>query len=187
MSLPAISELPAIDPKTGVLNVVIETPQGSRVKFKYDEGTNLFLIEKKLPYGHVFPFEFGFFPSTLGGDGDPLDAIVLAEESTYPGCLVMAILLGVIEAEQREGEKTNRNDRLIVAPMNPKTRGPIFSQRTLDDELASEITQFFVSYNRMQGKEFKSLGSGGPERAMELVQEGIERAREKRDEKSRAA
>src|SRR5215210_6607135 len=96
------------------LNVIIETPKGSRNKFDFDEELGLFKLGGVLPAGAVFPFDFGFVPATRGGDGDPLDVLVLMDEPAFVGCLVPARLIGVIEAEQTEEGKTTRNDRLIA-------------------------------------------------------------------------
>ena len=71
-----ISELPAFDEETQRLNVIIETPRGSRNKYKFDPESGLFRFRKVLPLGAVYPFDFGFVPSTRGGDGDPLDVLV---------------------------------------------------------------------------------------------------------------
>ncbi len=93
------------------LNVIIETPKGSRNKFKYDEEFGLFRLSGLLPVGAVFPFDFGFVPSTAGEDGDPLDVLLLMDEPAFAGCLVTSRLIGVIEAEQTEEGKAERNDR----------------------------------------------------------------------------
>ena len=95
------------------LNVVIETPKGSRVKCAYDFDTGLMKLDKALPEGMVFPFNFGFIPGTKAEDGDPLDILILNEEPLIPGCLVKARLVGVILAKQTEKDETVRNDRLI--------------------------------------------------------------------------
>src|SRR5215212_9852523 len=109
-----VSGLQAFDPDSGDLNVIIETPKGQRNKFKYDEKSGLYKLGGVLPAGAVFPFDFGFAPSTLGGDGDPLDVLLLMDEPAFAGCLVPARLVGVIEAEQTEKGNTARNDRLIA-------------------------------------------------------------------------
>ena len=102
-------------PSSGDLHVIIETPKGSRNKFKYDEAHGLFKLGGVLPAGAVFPFDFGFVPTTLGGDGDPLDVLLLMDEPAFAGCLVAARLIGVIEAAQTEEDgTTERNDRLIA-------------------------------------------------------------------------
>src|SRR5947209_2197127 len=108
------SHLDAYDPDSGELYVVIETPKGSRNKYAFDEMKGLYKLKKVLPLGTLFPFDFGFVPSTLGDDGDPLDVLLLMDEPVFPGCLVAARLLGVIEAEQTEDGETERNDRLIA-------------------------------------------------------------------------
>src|SRR5438105_6732779 len=97
-----------------VVHVIIDTPKGSRNKFKYDEELGLFKLSGVLPAGAVFPFDFGFVPATVGGDGDALDVLVLMDEPAFVGCLVEARLVGVIEAEQAEDGNTMRNDRFIA-------------------------------------------------------------------------
>jgi inorganic pyrophosphatase len=76
------------------LNVIVETPRGSRNKFTYERDLGVFRLGKQLPAGAVFPYDFGFIPSTRAGDGDPLDALVLLDTPTFPGCLVRSRLLG---------------------------------------------------------------------------------------------
>src|SRR4051812_26311118 len=95
-----------------LLNVIVETPKGCRNKFKFDEELRCFKLSKVLPAGATFPFDFGFLPHTLADDGDPIDVLLLMDEQAFPGCLVKARLVGVIEAEQGKDKKATRNDRL---------------------------------------------------------------------------
>ncbi len=168
------------------LNVVVETPKGSRNKYEYDEELGLFKLGGVLPSGAVFPFDFGFVPSTTGGDGDPLDVLVLMDEPAFAGCLVRTRLVGVIEAEQteRDGE-TTRNDRLIAASTESRLYARARSLNSLDPGLIDEIEHFFVSYNRIKGKEFKPLGRFGPAHALRLVEEGVKQF--KKSKKRRTA
>src|SRR5438477_2175300 len=85
-----------------VVNAVIETPMGSRNKFKYDEDLGFFALSGVLPQGMMFPHAFGFVPRTRASDGDPTDVLVVMDEPTFVGCVVSSRLLGVIEAEQTE-------------------------------------------------------------------------------------
>src|SRR5215211_3689972 len=128
------------------LNVIIETPKGSRNKYNYDEETGLFKLGGVLPAGASFPFDFGFVPSTLGGDGDPLDVLVLMDEPAFAGCLVRTRLVGVVEAEQteRDGE-TTRNDRLIGVAADSRLLGRVRTLESLGPDLLDEIEHFFVS------------------------------------------
>jgi inorganic pyrophosphatase len=162
----------------GGVHVIIETPQGSRNKFDYDEELGLFKLGGVLPAGAVFPFDFGFVPSTTGGDGDPLDMLVLMDEAAFAGCLVVARLLGVIEAEQtEENGETTRNDRLIAVAENARNHREVRALGQLNENLLDEIEHFFVSYNEMKGKKFKPLGRFGTERAMRVIEEGMRRFR----------
>src|SRR5437016_5609685 len=108
-----IERIPAIDKKQQCLNAIVETPKGSRNKFAYDPESGVIALKRCLPEGMVFPFNFGFVPSTLADDGDPLDILILNEEPLFSGCALKVKLLGAIKAEQTEDGKTVRNDRLL--------------------------------------------------------------------------
>src|SRR5262245_17341306 len=107
-------QLAPIDPESNLLQVVVETPAGSCQKMTYDPKRQVFMVKKTLPLGMSFPFDFGFLPKTQGEDGDPLDVLLLMDEPSYPGVLVAARLIGVIEARSIDDEENARNDRLIA-------------------------------------------------------------------------
>jgi inorganic pyrophosphatase len=181
MGVRDISHMGPFGPKSEYVNVIIETPKGSHTKYKYDEEHGLFMFDKTLPIGQTFPFDFGFLPSTKGGDGDPIDVLVLTNEPTFVGCLIHARLLGVIEAEQTENGKTERNDRLIAVPLEIKSgKPPTGAIEHLETSLARNITKFFVAYNRLQGKQFKALRYAGPDRAATLIRTGMSHSRKGR-------
>jgi inorganic pyrophosphatase len=94
--------------------VIIETPRGSRNKYKYHEETGRMKFSKVLPEGMMFPYDFGFIPAKKANDGDPLDVLVLSDEPMFPGCEIECRIVGVRKATQRENGKENRNDRLIA-------------------------------------------------------------------------
>lgn len=177
-------QLEPFDPETHELNVIVETPKGSRNKFEFDNKYGIFKLSGVLPAGANFPFDFGFVPATLGGDGDPLDVLVLMDEAAFTGCLVPSRLIGVITAEQteRDGE-TMRNDRMLAVAADSRTHRGLESIDQLarnpgGEILLSEIEHFFISYNTIKGKQFNPLGRFGPDRAEEVVKEGIKRFRE---------
>lgn len=179
------THLDPFDAESGDLNVIIETPKGSRNKFKFDEQHGLFKLGGVLPAGAVFPFDFGFVPATLGGDGDPLDVLLLMDEPAFAGCLVAARLIGVIEAEQTEEDgQTERNDRLIAVAAESRNHRDVRALDQLSGNLVDEIEHFFVSYNAVKGKEFKPQRRAGPDRAQALVEEGITRAGQSRQPKN---
>ncbi len=170
------ARLAAFDRESGHLNAVIETPQGSRNKYKYDEGHGVFTLDKVLPAGAAFPFDFGYIPQTLAADGDPVDVVVLMEEATFPGCLIPARLVGVIEAEQQQGAEKVRNDRLIAVPLKSQSYADVQSLDQLRDALLKDIEHFFVSYHQLEGTAFTPIGRAGPDRARALVEQGIAEA-----------
>lgn len=187
MSGQSFARLRAFAPDSEELNVIIETPKGSRNKFTYDEEHELFKLGGVLPAGAVFPFDFGFLPNTKGGDGDPLDVLVLMDESAFAGCLVPSRLVGVIEAEQTEEDgETVRNDRLIAVAADSRDHRHILSLKDLSENLLDEIEHFFVSYNEIKGKEFRPLGRFGAERARRLIKSGMQSARGRGGAKSAA-
>lgn len=163
------ARLHPFDRESGALNVIIDTPKGSRNKFAWDEKLELFSLSGVLPAGAVFPYDFGFIPNTRGGDGDPLDVLVVMDEPAFVGCLVACRLLGVIEAKQTEKGKTERNDRLIAVSTNSRTHEKLKALTDLDAVLLDEIEHFFVSYNEAKGKKFKPLRRLGSGRAKKLV------------------
>jgi len=180
-----ISRIPPFGADSEYVNVIIETPKGSRTKFKYDLENGVFMFDKNLPMGQTFPFDFGFLPSTKGEDGDPLDVLVLSEAPTFTGCLIHAKLLGVIEAEQTAEGKTERNDRFIAIPLEAKSeKPPMGALSRLEPQLTREITKFFVSYNQLQGKEFRRLRDAGPDVAEALIRNGTSKTQKSSRKKS---
>jgi inorganic pyrophosphatase len=153
------------------VNVIIETPRGSRIKYKLDEASGLFRISKVLPMGWRFPFPFGFVPSTRAEDGDPIDVLVLFDEPMACGVLLAARLLGVIEAEQRESGKTRRNDRLIAVPAVARECDHLRSLDDVGHELLNEVELFFKTYNAFLGREFHPRRRAPAERAKALIEE----------------
>jgi inorganic pyrophosphatase len=144
----------------GCIDVVIETPKGSAQKYDYDPDTHFFKLKKILPSGMVFPYDFGFVPDTKGEDGDPLDVIVISEFNSFPGCVIKCRVIGGIKAEQSEEKgkkKMIRNDRYLAIP---KFSNIFEKVKDIDDLPRNTITQiedFFIDYNKIQGKEFKAL------------------------------
>ena len=178
----AIEQLDAFDAQRQCANVIIETPKGSSVKFSYKPELGLFYAKRLLPPGMVFPFNFGFIPSTLGDDGDPLDILILNDVPLLCGCLVKARLVAVAKAEQTEHGQTMRNDRIIGALLDEESP-PEFLKLDYTPRLAAQIQFFFATYNRFSGKEFKVLGVGSPQRAKKLIRDGEKKFREEQMKK----
>jgi inorganic pyrophosphatase len=166
-----VNELPAVDPDSGTLNVVVDTPRGCRNKYKFDEAHGRWRLSKVLPQGMSFPYDFGFLPSTRGEDGDPLDVLLIMDEPAFPGCVVPARLIGVLQAEQTEGGKTVRNDRLVAVVETPYNPAEFHSLEEVSRQRLDEVEHFFVSYNQVEGRQFTPLARLGADRARELLEE----------------
>jgi inorganic pyrophosphatase len=166
------------------LHVIIETPKGSRNKFKFDRERGLFELGSVLPAGAVFPFDFGFVPGTKGDDGDPVDVLVLMDEPAFPGCLIRSRLIGVIEAEQveRDGEKVD-NHRLIAVADNSWAHHDVKTIEDVSERLIEEIEHFFISYNTAKYKTFTPRGRFGAKRARRIVEEAVVRKDKKGSKK----
>ncbi|UOQ72561.1 inorganic diphosphatase [Hymenobacter cellulosilyticus] len=170
----SLFSLPTWHQPSGHLHVLIETPKGSRNKFAYDPETQLIKLKGTLPEGSSFPYDFGFVPSTLGADGDPLDVLVLMDAPAFAGCLLEARLIGAIEAEQTEDGKTERNDRLLAVSASSRQHQHLHDTKDLPAQLLQEIEHFFHSYNEAAGRKFVPVRRAGAKRARTLVEQARE-------------
>jgi inorganic pyrophosphatase len=116
-----------------------------------------------------FPLDFGFIPSTLADDGDPLDVMVLADEASFPGTLLDVRVIGVIEAEEDEHGETERNDRLIAAATVSHLYANLKTVVELDRAFTDNLIAFWTNKDRLEGKVFRCLGVKGPEAAVALI------------------
>lgn len=158
------------------LNVIVETPAGSRSKLKYEPDLGVFALGKFLPEGFSFPFDFGFVPGTLADDGDPLDVMLIAETGSAPGCLVPARLLGTLEAEERKRKKSGkgkplRNDRILAVPVASRQYAELTTLDQMPAALREQIEYFLTSYGVLEGKEMRIIGLKGPAGTARLVKQ----------------
>ncbi|MGH9510578.1 MAG: inorganic diphosphatase [Terriglobales bacterium] len=154
-----------------LLQVVIETPKGSRNKYAFDPAQQIFALKTVLPAGMAFPYDFGFIPSTEGNDGDPLDVLVLMDEPAFPGCLIKCRIIGVIEGEQDNGKKI-RNDRIVAIEHQNHSWADIETIDDLGKKFLKELEEFFVNYHELSGEKYKLLGAEGPSEARKLIKAG---------------
>lgn len=158
------------DSANGVIDVVIETPRGSRNKLKFEPDKGRFHLSHVLPEGMSFPYDFGFVPDTRADDGDPIDVLVLTDAPLPMGCSLDVRLIGALEAEQRERDgEVVRNDRLIGVAHGSRTHAEVQDMSDLSDALLGEIEAFFEQYNRLNGKSFRVLHRRGAAAATEAV------------------
>jgi inorganic pyrophosphatase len=165
-----------LDTDRASCRAVIETPKGRRGKLSYDPKSGLFHLKDLLPDGMSFPLDFGFLPSTLSDDGDPLDVMVLADEPNPPGTLLEVRLLGVIEAQEVEHGRSERNDRLIAAAAVSHLYARLRTAEEQDNAFADNLIRFWTNKARLGGEVFKSLGMKGPDRAIALIRKAAKSA-----------
>lgn len=158
------------------INAIVETPKGSRNKYAYDEKRDTVKLKKALPAGMVFPFDFGFIPSTIAEDGDPMDILVLTDAPTFPGCLVECRVLGVIKVEQKKKGENVRNDRVVAVEIDSRTYSSANTIDELPEGLVKEVINFFASYNNVSEDVFNPLGNDGPNEAIQLIKSSIKKA-----------
>lgn len=170
--MPNLAKLPhLLDDKAAACRAVIETPKGSLAKIDYDAGLKLFTLKSMLPEGMSFPFDFGFVPSTLAQDGDPLDIMVMVDQPLFPGVVLDVRLVGVIEAEEHEHGKQERNDRLLAVAKTSRIYAEIQTPEDLPDQYIDHLTDFWINKDRLEGKDFRRLSVGGPPAAVALVRQ----------------
>lgn len=162
---------PVLDKQEAMLQVIIETPAGSRNKFAFDPEQEVFALKKVLPAGMTFPYDFGFVPRTKAPDGDPLDVLLLMDEPAYPGCAVRARVIGVIEGEQLDGKKAIRNDRLVAVAEANHEYANVRKMKDLPKKWIKEVEDFFVNYHKLEGKKYSLLGVRGAKTALRLLRD----------------
>ena len=153
--------------------VVVETPSGSRWKYAWDPEHRAFRAHKLLPLGITFPYEFGFISNTHADDGDPLDALVIADAPPAVGTHVECRVLGAYEVEQSEEGDTKpvRNDRVVVVPVQSQRGASWRSLADLGQDTVDEIAAFFEDYVNREGRTFRLLGTVEDKAAKRLVKQ----------------
>jgi len=151
------------------ITAIVETPGGSAQKYDYDPKKKWFKLKKMMPAGMVFPFDFGFIPGTKGGDGDPLDVIIISELKSFPGCCMDCNVIGGIKAEQTENGTTIRNDRFLAVPEASQIFAKVNSLDDLPKDVIKQLQDFFIHYNKEEGKEFKPLKTLSAKEAFKLI------------------
>jgi inorganic pyrophosphatase len=154
-------------PRPGHIHVVIEIPRGSRNKYEIDHDTGRVFLDRRLFTATTYPADYGFIPDTLGGDGDPLDALVLLEDPVYPGVWVEARPVGVLYMEDEAGQDA----KILCVPWSePRWQG-VEDVADLRSELVAEIQHFFEVYKSLEpGKSSSLAGLAGHDAAWQEIE-----------------
>ena len=156
------------------LEVVVETPRGSRNKYEYDDEHGVMRLDRRIPGAVAFPADYGFVPGTVGTDGEPLDALVLLDEPTYPGIRIAARVVGVSWIGTRRG----REAKLLCVPLREPAYEDVHDIGDLPRHVAAEIGQFFAVYKQLDaGSTTTDEGQEGREVAIRVLAEARSRHR----------
>ena len=159
--------------QASTVRMIVDTPRRSRIKYKLEESTGLFIVDRILPPGLNFPFNFGYVPNTKAADGDAVDMILVVDENLPVGCAVDCSLIGVIEAEQTEEGSTYRNDRVVaVSAKDPKAPK---NANELPEGFIEDVERFFATYHHADGNDFKVLRMSDASQAQKLIQKSMQK------------
>ena len=157
-----------------LVDVVVEIPRGSRNKYEYDEERGVMRFDRRLLGAIGFPADYGFVPETIGADGDPLDALVLLDEPTYPGVWVASRPIGVSWISKGDG----REAKLLCVPDGEPAYADVHALSDLPEHVCDEISQFFDIYTGLDdGPQSSHDGQDGRDVALEVLADARRRWR----------
>jgi inorganic pyrophosphatase len=156
-----------------LIDVIVEIPRGSRNKYEYDHERHLIRLDRRLFSATFYPADYGFVPDTLAEDGDPLDALVLLDEPTFPGCLVEARPVGVFWMTDEHGPDA----KIITVANGDPMWEAVTNLDQLPSHLADEIAHFFDVYKDLEpGKQTTVRGFEDAAAAWEEIERSRQRA-----------
>jgi inorganic pyrophosphatase len=169
--MPNFINLPHLT-EDGDVQVVVETPRGSRAKFAYDPKLETFILSKSLLTGLTYPHDWGFVPSTKAADGDPLDIMVIHDAATFPGIVLTCRIIGILQIEKKSKKgKAERNDRLFAVPRRSHSEQGLRDVRDLSKPIQQELEKFFIATDELEDKKLEIIGWKGPKIAMKAIKD----------------
>lgn len=156
-----------------IINVVIEVPMGSSIKYELDKDSGAIFVDRFLHTSMNYPCNYGFVPHSLSGDGDPADVLVLSRLAVSPGSVIAARPIGVLMMEDESGN----DEKILAVPVTKldPTYENINSYKDLPQITLDQINHFFERYKDLEkGKWVKVIGWEGAEKAKSLIVEAIE-------------
>ncbi|MDO7975715.1 inorganic diphosphatase [Oceanotoga sp. DSM 15011] len=157
--------------KEMTVDVFIEIPKGSRNKYEYDKENKLIRFDRMLFSSMHYPTDYGFIPNTLSLDGDPIDVLVLVWESTFPGCVIEAVPIGMFMMEDEKGP----DEKILCVPKKDPLWNHIENLSEVPSHFLAEIEHFFSVYKELEEKKVKTDGWKSKEAAIQAIKDGFER------------
>jgi inorganic pyrophosphatase len=148
-----LSSLPA-SPAPGLVNLLVEIPAGSRNKYEYNARAGVMVLDRVLQSSVRYPFDYGFVPHTLNEDGAPLDALVIMQEPTFAGCLIVARPIGLLDMV----DCGCHDGKLLCVPEADARQNGITGLRQIAPDQLEEVAEFFRTYKNLEGRATEILG-----------------------------
>ena len=152
--------------------VVVEIPSGSRNKYELDHETGEIFLDRRLFTSMAYPADYGYIEKTLAEDGDPLDALVLVGEPTFPGCHIRARAVGVFHMADEKGP----DEKVICVPLRDTASMRIHDVHDIPPEFRAEIEHFFQVYKDLEQKKTETFGFGNRADAERVIHAARARA-----------
>ena len=150
--------------------VFVESPSGSRNKYEWDDEVGGIVLDRRLFTSMSYPADYGYVEGTLAEDGDPLDALVLVGDPTFPGCRIRVRAVGVFHMRDEKGP----DEKLICVPLHDPYWSRIGDIHDVPPELRNEIEHFFQVYKDLEGKDTQVRGFEGAAEAKRAIQRSME-------------
>lgn len=160
-----------MDKQKGTINVMIEIPKGCRNKYEYDKDRKVIKFDRMLFSAVHYPSDYGFVPDTLAQDGDPLDALVLVWEPTFPGCFIEAKPVGLFKMWDEKGP----DEKILCVPIGDPLWNHIKSLKDVPPHLLKEIEHFFMIYKDLEDKKTGVEGWEDRAAAIRIIKESRQR------------
>ena len=156
-----------------IFHVIVESPRGSPLKLKYEPQWEGMTISRPLPVGVIFPFDWGFIPSTEAEDGDPLDAMVVWDVPSFPGVILQCRAVGILQVEQNrknhDPSERVRNDRIMAIPVEARREQQLTAVAALSERMRLELEQFAIAATALEGKDVRIIGWDDAHTALDLI------------------
>ena len=164
-------DVPIGDDAPETFNVVIEIPQGSKVKYELDKQTGLLRVDRVLYSSVIYPSNYGFIPQTYGDDNDPLDVLVLMQEAVLPLSLMRVRPIGMMHMI----DQGQADEKIICVHLDDPAFNSYYHIWELPDHRLLEVRRFFLDYKLLEEKEVEVQDFQGPDKARAVVKKAMAR------------
>ena len=173
-------DLPAGRDVRQAFNVVIEVPRGGTVKYELDKKTGLLRLDRVLYSAVYYPANYGFVPRTLGGDGDPIDVLVLMTEPVVPLCVLRARAIGMLPMKDEAGD----DEKIIAVCVDDPEFAGYQEMNDLPEHRRRQIERFFLDYKTLEGKLVETEAYTSRDAAVGIIEEAVVRYSERFPERA---